>query len=442
MPRNPCAPSSASAWPDSPPAPAGAGWFRRPFSRRSGRSASSRPSAPSPSSSSSPSSIPTKSSFTCPPGRRWRACRNPRTATPPSGGTSSRWKTPGTRSASGGACRSRASLTPASSIRSCAAFSTPCGPGTVSRRCCKPWRWVSVNSPATLLGRRPEARSAPLGTTLLLFLLVLWPVASSAKDDWLPITPEELALKDNPASPGSSAMILYREMHTDDVKSFETHYYRIKIFTEEGKKYGDIQVHYWKGRGQVKDLKARVVQPNGTAVEFTGVVYDKVVAKYRDVRYMAKTFTLPDVQVGGIIEYQYRLQFDSMRLYDTRWTIQRELAIRRARLSIRPYSGGLTSLRWVMYHMPPGKKLEAQADDTYLLELENAPALTEEKYMPPEDWLKMRIEFFYSSGLPLGPDFFWRRVVTEMNEGVDKFVDKRKELEREVAQVVLPGARR
>jgi len=296
-----------------------------------------------------------------------------------------------------------------------------------------------VNSPATLLGRRPEARSVPLGTTLLLLLVVLWPVASSAKDDWLPITPEELALKDNPASPGSSAMILYREMHTDDVKSFETHYYRIKIFTEEGKKYGDIQVHYWKGRGQVKDLKARVVQPNGTAVEFTGVVYDKVVAKYRDVRYMAKTFTLPDVQVGGIIEYQYRLQFDSMRLYDTRWTIQRELAIRRARLSIRPYSGGLTSLRWVMYHMPPGKKLEAQADDTYLLELENVPAFTEEKYMPPEDWLKMRIEFFYSSGLPLGPDFFWRRVVTEMNEGVDKFVDKRKELEREVAQVVLPG---
>ena len=49
-------------------------------------------------------------------------------------------------------------------------------------------------------------------------------------------------MKEYPASPGASAIILYREMHTDDVKSFETHYQRIKIFSEEGKKYANAEI--------------------------------------------------------------------------------------------------------------------------------------------------------------------------------------------------------
>ena len=43
---------------------------------------------------------------------------------------------------------------------------------------------------------------------VLLGAVAIAPRPSAAGDDWLPITPADLALKDNPASPGAHAMIL------------------------------------------------------------------------------------------------------------------------------------------------------------------------------------------------------------------------------------------
>jgi len=60
--------------------------------------------------------------------------------------------------------------------------------------------------------------------------------------DWPPISQEELAMKDNPASPGALAMVLYREQVADATESTETLYYRYKIFTEEGKKYANVEI--------------------------------------------------------------------------------------------------------------------------------------------------------------------------------------------------------
>ena len=54
------------------------------------------------------------------------------------------------------------------------------------------------------------------GVGCLLFLLLaclaeaLFCPRAARADDWLPVAPEDLALKDNPASPGVDAMVLYR----------------------------------------------------------------------------------------------------------------------------------------------------------------------------------------------------------------------------------------
>jgi len=52
-------------------------------------------------------------------------------------------------------------------------------------------------------------------------------------------------------------------------------------------------------------VRARTIKPDGSSVNFEGKVLDKTIVKGRGVKYHAKTFTLPDVQVGGIIEYYY-----------------------------------------------------------------------------------------------------------------------------------------
>jgi hypothetical protein len=69
---------------------------------------------------------------------------------------------------------------------------------------------------------------------LLLLCAMFISRSLSAGDDWLPIASEDLALRDNPASPGAHAMILYREDRINTPNGTDDEYVRIKIFTKEG----------------------------------------------------------------------------------------------------------------------------------------------------------------------------------------------------------------
>jgi len=68
------------------------------------------------------------------------------------------------------------------------------------------------------------------------FLLawVVFPQGTRAGEDWLPISPEDLALKDNAKQPGADAMVVYREVNVDAKEASVNNYLRIKIFTQTG----------------------------------------------------------------------------------------------------------------------------------------------------------------------------------------------------------------
>jgi hypothetical protein len=174
------------------------------------------------------------------------------------------------------------------------------------------------------------------GSAILIVLLFAfgWVGTSRAGSDWPPISPEDLAMKDNPASPGAHAMILNRELVIDESDPrrlvSETDYVRIKIFTAEGKKYADIEIPFFKDFGQVTKIQARTIHPDGRVIEFDGQVFEKTALKYHDARIMLKGFTLPDVQPGSIIEYRYRVDGYSLTSLRGRWTLQDELYMRRA----------------------------------------------------------------------------------------------------------------
>jgi hypothetical protein len=126
--------------------------------------------------------------------------------------------------------------------------------------------------------------------------------ATHADVSWPIIPSEELALKEDALNPGAKALILYREVCTDDVKSIESQHYRLKILTAEGRSYGDVQIPYAAKLGSIQEIRAHVVQPDGRTVEFIGQVFDKVVLKARKYQVQVKVFTLPEVQPGSVIE--------------------------------------------------------------------------------------------------------------------------------------------
>ena len=166
-------------------------------------------------------------------------------------------------------------------------------------------------------------------------------VAGQADDDWAPIPPDELALKDDPLNPGAPAIILYRETVINHRKGFESHHYRIKILSDRGAEYGNVELPYTKEVNNVHDIKARTVQPDGTVVPFRGRVVEKAVAKTRDVRVLMKIFTLPQVEVGSIVEYKYRRSLNRAvpreRVAPNEiWMIQDDLSLLRGRFTANP----------------------------------------------------------------------------------------------------------
>src|SRR5262249_16295509 len=80
-----------------------------------------------------------------------------------------------------------------------------------------------------------------LGITLLIMFGALGHglLSVSAGDEWRPVTPEELKMTSLPEAPGAPAVILYRQVDRDDsgMGPHEYNYVRLKIFTEEGRKY-------------------------------------------------------------------------------------------------------------------------------------------------------------------------------------------------------------
>ena len=125
-----------------------------------------------------------------------------------------------------------------------------------------------------------------------------------AGDDWLPIDPTDLKMTSEPKAPGAPAIFLYRQVDRDDkgTASTEYNYLRIKILTEEGRKYANVEIPFDKGEYKVRGIRARTIRPHGTIVNYEGKIFENTIVKSKTLKYLAKTFSMPEASVGSIIE--------------------------------------------------------------------------------------------------------------------------------------------
>lgn len=249
-----------------------------------------------------------------------------------------------------------------------------------------------------------------------------------ASDEFPPVSPAELSMKQYPGSPGATAVILERRVFTDAAEATESHYTRIKILTDEGKKYADVEIPYSKSWSSVGDIHARTVHPDGTVVPFVGKPFEKEIVRYRTIRVLAKTLSLPDVQVGSVIEYKYTLH----NVFSGHWMVQEDLFTHHAHFELKPSSRGTLAFTWA--HLPTGERPEKQKNGNLVLDVADVPPFQEEKFTLPEQELKMRVNFFYVAGSPKTPDEFWRKEAETWREVVDRYEGKPASLEHAVAE--------
>lgn len=259
-------------------------------------------------------------------------------------------------------------------------------------------------------------------------------------DDWKPISPEELKLTSVPEAPGAPAVILYREVNRDDGRTpHEDNYVRIKVLTEDGRKYANIEIPFFKESGNIHSVKGRSIRPDGSIVPFDGKVIEQTIVKAKGVKYLAKTFTLPDVQVGSVVEYRYTLDLTEGYVYDSRWVLSEELFTKAAKFSLKANPDFALSWSWPL-GLPPGTQAPKDQNGTIRMDSNNIPAFLTEDYMPPETSLKYRVDFLYSEGFPeKDPVKFWKEYAKKQYGSVEDFVNKKKAMEQAVAQTIGAG---
>ncbi len=263
-------------------------------------------------------------------------------------------------------------------------------------------------------------------------------VPAFAGDDWLPITQEELKMTSEPKAPGAAALYLYRELDRNDAEFTEYHYARIKILTEEGRKYADVEIPFVKGAGNIKGIEARTIRADGSIVNFDGKTYEKTVVKAKGLKYLAKTFTMPDVQAGSIVEYRFTRILPAGYVYDSQWLLSEELFTKDAKFSL--CKSPRYSLRWSWPRgLPEGTHPPAEDHDFIRLEIRDVPAFQIEDYMPPPDEMKYRVNFKYMYSLEGDPDKFWKTEGKGLYSAIDTFTKQRKAMEDAVPQIVSPG---
>jgi len=282
--------------------------------------------------------------------------------------------------------------------------------------------------------------------------------APFARAQWTVPTAEELSMTSQPEVPGAAAVYLFREETTeDDLHMFST-YVRLKVLTERGKEYANVELSFAHltdgGSTAIDNIQGRTIHPDGTIIPFTGKPYEKLVEKTQGVRVMAKVFTLPDVEVGSIIEYRYKLRLGDNWVMAPQWYIQSSLYTRKAHYYWKPTNKLLTSgedggqlvdaISWAKI-LPAGTDLKqtelparafANPQSTFDLNVHDIPPAPEEDYMPPISSFTYRVLFYYSPYR--NGDEYWKNESKQWARSRDKLIGPGPVVTAAVHDLVLP----
>jgi uncharacterized protein DUF3857 len=292
-----------------------------------------------------------------------------------------------------------------------------------------------------MLTRRFRVVSSILLGQIAAFCLTAF---SARADEWRPVSQDELKMTALPEAPGAPAVYLYRQVDRNDSNraSSEYNYVRIKILTEEGRKYANIEIPFVRGRISVSNIRARLVRPDGSAVNFDGKVYENTVSKSKTLKYLAKTFTVPDVQVGSIIEYHFSYDFEDNYIFRSEWILSDELFTKHGEFTLKPYTRENWTVQWSWpAGLPPGTE-PPKEDNLGVIRMtsNNIPAFVTEDFMPPANELKFRVNFTYYDEAPeRDQQKYWKKFGKKESDKAEGFVSKKKGLEEAVSQIVAPG---
>jgi hypothetical protein len=227
-----------------------------------------------------------------------------------------------------------------------------------------------------------------------------------------------------------------------DVQRVLYHYVRLKIFDEKGKESAATIDLPFSDKTSIMYVAGRTVKADGTELELKNdSVYQRDLVRAGHTRLRVKSFAMPGVEPGAIVEYRWKeISFEPSSLY-MRVQFQREFPVQKVSYFFAPLSSQYTAYR--MSILPFHCKLPPTQTDSHGYEsftLENMPAFHEEPIMPGEPNVRSWALVYYSDGGHREPEKYWANVGKEQYNKYLKPAIKASNDIKEAAATATSGA--
>ncbi len=254
---------------------------------------------------------------------------------------------------------------------------------------------------------------------------------------------EELEMTSDPKAPGADAVYLYREEKTDDNLHYHSYYVRLKVLTEKGKELATVRTPYERRNFKVTDIQGRTIHRDGTVIPLTTKPSDLTDVKTKDFQVNTMVFTLPNVEVGSILEYRLQIRYEDNTVSSPTWQIQQAYFVHKAHYQFEPSRnldsitdsrGNLANNLMYALILGDGTKMKHDVNGRFSLDVDDVPPIPKDDWMPPLNTINWRAEFYYS-GYPTGAEF-WKSEGKRWTKETDRFADPGKSLRNAVAELV------
>lgn len=275
----------------------------------------------------------------------------------------------------------------------------------------------------------------------LLFLLLSFSIVLSAQDkDWRPVTPGELSLTKPSVEPDADAESLFWDVRVDDSSSDGlalVHYVRVKIFTQRGRdRFSSYDIQFGKNT-KIKDVQAKVTKADGSVVMLKKEdVHERDVVVGDGLKIKAKSFAIPSLDVGSILEYRYREIRDGGSA-NMALLFQRDIPIQTISFHVKPFNGDI-GMSYLPFNMGE-TKFQKEKDGFYGATMTNVAAFHEEPSMLPPDEVRSWMYIYYRAVQPKDTTEYWRNISKIVYDGAkDRF--KAGDDVKTVTQTTIAGA--
>ncbi len=258
--------------------------------------------------------------------------------------------------------------------------------------------------------------------------------ATTAVGGWDPVDPAYLQVKSPQVEKDADAEYLLWEVRIEDSavddRSHWSYHAVIKVFTERGRdQFSTVDLDYYSGT-RIGDIVGRTIKPDGRTLELSSdAVFDKTKVKGERTTLKCKSFALPKVEPGDIVEYRW-VEHRPIAHYK-RIHFQQSVPVRLARCRVSPLEGEGLRTRAFNITVSPFRKEKGLQTTT----VENIPAFKEEAFMPPEDQVRGWMLLFYSNEYNLEPGKYWRDLGRQLYAELKPLLSPNDELRRMAASL-------